>query len=123
MEITPETIVQFRLLAGSDCLDMLDEDVTIFITAGGSVYRGLSLLYLRLAGDAAIKAKSVKDYDLQVSTEKRAEYLREISARWGDEADRQDEVAGTSDIFDSFGVPGNALPYYAPEAAPSRVTF
>lgn len=60
-----------------------DAEITQFLAmSGDSIPGAIGYWYLQLAGAAAVSAKQVKDYDLSVSTEKRAADLREQAAVW-----------------------------------------
>lgn len=60
-----------------------DAEITQFLAmSGDSIPGAVGYWYLQLAGAAAVSAKQVKDYDLSVSTEKRAADLREQAAVW-----------------------------------------
>lgn len=79
-----------------------DTEIEGFLAvADGSPEGGLYFAFMQLAGDAAISAKSVRDFDLQVSTEKRATELRLIAQMWKDRWD-----AATGDIFEIFDIGG-----------------
>lgn len=86
-----------------DYEELSDEEIERFISQGGdSVPRGIGYLYLAMAGQAAKKSRSVKDYDLTVDLTKRAADLRAIAQIWFDQADDDDNTAGTNDIFEVF---------------------
>lgn len=124
MAITTADRDLFRLYAGSLATSLTADEVDLFLVAAGeSVARGVGLLYLTISGDAAVKAKVVKDYDLNVNTEKRPEELRETAARWFAQADREDNLAGANDIFEVHSAPGSSISVFSPEASPSRLVF
>lgn len=77
-----------------------DAEIEAYISqAGGSVPRGIGFAYLYLAGQAAMESRSVKDYDLQVDTTKRAADLRAIAEFWFSRAD-EDDIATAEDAFE-----------------------
>lgn len=77
-----------------------DDEILMFISQGGtSRNRAIGYYYLSLAAQAAISAKSIKDYDLAINTEKRAEGLREVAAYYFGLADEEDIIAGSEDYF------------------------
>lgn len=124
MALTTAELDLFRLYVGPLVADLTAGEVELFVNAGeGSVARGVGLFYLVLAGDAAVKAKVVKDYDLSVSTEKRPEELRVMADQWFAQADREALVAGDLDLFQVHSYPGKSLSPNAPEASPRRVVF
>lgn len=83
--------------------ELSDAEIEGFIAQGGdSVPRGIGYLYLAMAGQAAKESRSVKDYDLTVDLTKRAADLRAIAQIWFDQADDDDNTAGTNDIFEVF---------------------
>lgn len=87
--------------------ELSDAEIETFITQGnGSVKRGIGFYYLALSGQAAKVAKTVKDYDLQVSTVQRAKDLREAANLWFEQADHEDGLAGGWDIYESFPTTG-----------------
>lgn len=106
-----ETLIgQMRAVLGDTSYEELDPPVTgegsykffgdaeleAFLVAGDGLLEGaLALAYNSLATSAAIEAKSIKDFDLQVSTEKRATELRLLADRWSAKAD-----ALTAEVFE-----------------------
>lgn len=71
-----------------------DAEIEAYLAQGGdSVPRAIGYSYLYLAGQAAIASQSVRDYDLQVDTTKRAADLRAIAQVWFDTADNDDVIA------------------------------
>ena len=137
--LDPDSLVgEFRLAYGDtdyidldppeagygDYAELSDAEIEMFLSLGNdSVARAIGVYMGRLATDAAKQSKLVKDYDLTVDLTKRANDFREQAQWWFDLADSQDDAAGTSDIFEPFGVPGFDLPVWSPEAAPRQVTF
>lgn len=104
----PETLVgQIRYTVGDIHYDSVTERYERFtdmeiqvalVQAENNVARAIALLYLKLATQAAEKAKSVKDYDLQIDLTKRATELRQIYLLWLGRAEAEDDV----DIFEAF---------------------
>lgn len=76
-----------------------DEEIEVFLSMGTSPEDAAYLAYMQLAGAAALSSSSIQDYDLKVSTEKRATDLRLIAQGWKDRAD-----AAAADIFELFDV-------------------
>ena len=77
-----------------------DAEIGGFLAAADdSLEGGLYFSFMQLAGDAAMEAKQVKDFDLMVNTEKRATELRLIAQMWKDRWD-----ASTEDIFEVFDI-------------------
>lgn len=77
-----------------------DAEIEAYLAqADGSVPRAIGYSYLYLAGQAAIASQSVRDYDLQVDTTKRAADLRAIAQFWFDKAD-EDDVAAAEEGFE-----------------------
>lgn len=74
-----------------------DAEIEVFLEQGEGPEEAAYFAYLQLAGSAALEAKSVKDFDLQVDLSKRAQELRLIAQMWRDRAD-----ALSADIFESF---------------------
>lgn len=74
-----------------------DSELDSFIQTGGSLEAALALAYNSMATAAAVSAKSVADFDLKISTEKRATELRLLAALWQGKAD-----ALRADIFEVF---------------------
>ena len=93
-----------------------DAEIEAYLAQGGdSVPRAIGYSYLYLAGQAAIASQSVRDYDLQVDTTKRAADLRAIAQVWFDSAD-SDDVAAAEEGFEL--VPTGATGGFIPEGAP-----
>lgn len=67
--------------------------------ADDSVEGALYFSFMQLAGDAALEAKSVKDFDLQIDLTKRSGDLRAIAQMWHDRWS-----ALTEDIFEVFDI-------------------
>lgn len=99
-----------------DYVNCSDAEIEGYLAQGGSVTRALGYYYLSLASKAAILSSSIKDHDLAVSTEKRAEQLKTIADSWFALADREDGTAGETDIFESFSFGGDECS--TPELAP-----
>jgi hypothetical protein len=77
-----------------------DSEIEGFLAAADDSLEGaLYFSFMQLAGDAAMEAKQVKDFDLMVNTEKRATELRLIAQMWKDRWD-----ASTEDIFEVFDI-------------------
>lgn len=76
-----------------------DDEIKVFLEQSESHEGAAQLAYLQLAGSAALAASNIQDFDLKVSTEKRAEYLIRMAQMWGDKAD-----ALSADIFEIFDV-------------------
>lgn len=114
--VDPESEVgQFRILVGDTTAEPYDpaepgirnyrmfsdsEIEGYLITNPDSLYRAVGFAYLALASQAAIESKNVKDYDLSVNTEKRAEHLRQIAQDWFNRAEEEDSGSGASAYFD-----------------------
>lgn len=64
-----------------------------------SIYRAVGAAYQGLAGRAAVDAKMVKDYDLQVDLTKRAASLQAIADAMLERAEREDQLSGASSTF------------------------
>lgn len=74
--------------------ELSDAEIEAYIAVGGdSTNRAIGYYYLSLAGAAAKIAKSIRDYDLQVDTTKRATDLRTTAQWWFDQADNEDIVS------------------------------
>ena len=68
-----------------------DAEIEGYLTqAEGSINRAVGYSYLYLAGQAAMEALAIKDYDLQVDSTKRAADLRAIAQMWFGLADTDD---------------------------------
>lgn len=76
-----------------------DAEIEAYIARADSREQAVADAFLSLATSAALEAKSVKDFDLQVSTEKRAEYLMSLARMW---RDRADSLSG--EVFETFDV-------------------
>lgn len=89
--------------------ELSDAEIETFIEAGqGSVARAIGLYNFALASKAAAEAKLVKDFDLQLSTQQRADQLRRAGQEWMKQADAEDSAAGSADIFELFPVGGDS---------------
>lgn len=74
--------------------ELSDAEIQVFLTQGSdSINRAIGFYYLSLAGAAAKESRTVKDYDLQIDTTKRAADLREVARWWFDLADSEDMVS------------------------------
>lgn len=91
-----------------------DAEIEAFLAVSGSLEGAIALAYNSLATSAAMEARSIKDFDLQVSTEKRATELRLLSAQWSGKAD-----ALSADIFEVFDIVSECS--CVPELAPTPV--
>lgn len=89
----------------------------LLASAGGSTYRAIGNYYAALAGNAAKASSSIRDYDLQVDTTKRATDLLNLAKYWWGLADDEDTTAGGSDIFEVFSMVSEGS-CCTPEAAP-----
>ena len=68
-----------------------DAEIEAYLAQGdGSINRAIGYSYLYLAGQAAMEALAIKDYDLQVDSTKRAADLRAIAQMWFGLADTDD---------------------------------
>lgn len=75
-----------------------DAEIEAFLVASdGGIEGAVAFAYNSMATSAALEARTVKDFDLQVSTEKRATELRLLARQWRDKAD-----ALSADIFEVF---------------------
>ena len=64
-----------------------DAEIEAFLELSDDLLEGaLAMAFNSLATSAAIEAKSVQDFDLKISTEKRATELRLLAKDWGDKA-------------------------------------
>lgn len=100
-----------------DYAEISDAEIEAFLnSASGSIYRAIGNYYAQLAGQAAKSSSSIRDYDLQVDTTKRATDLLNLAKYWWGLADDEDTTAGGSDIFEVFGVT-NAATCCTPEGA------
>lgn len=106
---------RFRVLAGDTNSEPYDppepgfqnytlwsdaEIEALLTTYPDSPFRAIGFAFLGLASQAAIESKNIKDYDLAVNTEKRAEHLRLIAQAWFDRADEDDDQTGAGFHFD-----------------------
>lgn len=90
-----------------------DTEIEGYLAQGeGSIPRAIGYSYLYLAGQAALTATSVRDYDLQVDNTKRADGLIAIANMWFGKADEEG-----ADYFDIVPV-GSRGRRCKPEAAP-----
>lgn len=130
--LDPDTRVgQFRLLFGDvestpyvpaepgiqNYGELSDSEIEVFLVQGGdSLNRAVGFYYLSLAGAAAKASRSVKDYDLQIDTTKRAADLREIAKWWFDLADGDDAISGEEafEIVPTGTRGGEFIPELAP---------
>jgi len=75
-----------------------DEELEQFIEIGNdNNLRAAGFAYMSLAGKAALEAKMVKDYDLQVDLKSRSIQLRETAAEFFRQADSEEIRAGLGD--------------------------
>lgn len=75
-----------------------------------SILRAVGTAYTALAGRAAMEAKLVKDFDLQVDLSKRAEMLTDAAKAYFARADADDLLSGA---HSTFGVtPANSDPSF-----------
>lgn len=105
---------QFRLLAN----DTVATDLTPVVPGRGqytlfsddeiagylalyptSLLRAVGTAYNALAGQAALRAKMVKDFDLQVDLTKRAGALADAARAYFDRADADDLITGANSTF------------------------
>lgn len=75
-----------------------DAELNQFISMGSGTTGGAAYAYLQLAASAAMEAKNIATDDLRVSTEKRADALRELAKLWFTRADA--EAAAEDEHFD-----------------------
>lgn len=94
-----------------------DLEIQGFLAANPSPLWAIYEAYLQIATSAAIAAKQIKDYDLQINTEKRAEALLKIALAWRDRALDGDAAAGLDDEFLIVSMTGDCD--VIPEAAPA----
>lgn len=97
-----------------------DQIVAALEKSEGSENRAAGYIYAMLAGQAAIAAKSVADYDLKLDTTKRAADLRAIAKMWFDQADEEDALDGSGDVFE-FTAVGSRDHRNRPEAMLGRL--
>lgn len=64
-----------------------------------SLFRAVGTAYKALAGQAALRAKVVKDFDLQVDLTKRADALNEAADAFFERADADDLLSGAHSTF------------------------
>ena len=85
--------------------ELSDADIEAFLaqSTNESIPRAIGLYVLSLATRAALEAKTVKDYDLQLDNTKRSGELRAAAQLWFDRADAEDIEAGLGDIFEIYG--------------------
>lgn len=76
-----------------------DLEIQAFLAATSSPSWAIYEAYLQIATSAALAAKAIKDYDLQVDTVKRADALAKIAALWRQRAEDEDAIAGLDDEF------------------------
>lgn len=99
---------QFRVLVGDTVYVVTDpgfgsyklfgdDEIEVFLAQGGSVFAAVSLAYFQMAGAAALEAKSVRDFDLQVDLTKRSAELRAMASEWKSRADG--DVAEFFELF------------------------
>jgi hypothetical protein len=68
-----------------------DVELTAYLAqAGDSLNRAAGYAYFALASQAALSAKQIKDYDLQVDTRQRADSLFNVAKWYFDQADAAD---------------------------------
>lgn len=106
---------RFRVLAGDTNSEPYDppepgfqnytlwsdaEIEALLTTYPDSQFRAIGFAFLGLASKAALESKNIKDHDLSVSTEKRADHLRLIAQAWFDRADEDDDLTGAGAWFD-----------------------
>jgi len=65
-----------------------------------SLFRAVGTAYKALAGQAALRAKMVKDFDLQVDLTKRADALNSAADAFFERADADDLLSGAHSTFD-----------------------
>ena len=94
-----------------------DAEIEAYLAQGdGSINRAIGYSYLYLAGQAAMEALAIKDYDLQVDSTKRAADLRAIAQMWFGLADT-DDISSAEEGF--VLVPtGTNSGGFTPELAP-----
>ena len=99
--------------------ELSDAEIEAFLaqSTNESIPRAIGLYVLSLATRAALEAKTVKDYDLQLDNTKRSGELRAAAQLWFDRADAEDIEAGLGDIFEIYG-PG--CDDFAPEGSPAQ---
>lgn len=99
--------------------ELSDAEIEAFLaqSTNESIPRAIGLYVLSLATRAALEAKTVKDYDLQLDLTKRSGELRAAAQMWFDRADAEDIEAGFGDIFEIYG-PG--CDDFIPEGSPAQ---
>ena len=99
--------------------ELSDAEIEAFLaqSTNESIPRAIGLYVLSLATRAALEAKTVKDYDLQLDLTKRSGELRAAAQMWFDRADAEDIEAGLGDIFEIYG-PG--CDSFIPEGSPAQ---
>ena len=92
--------------------ELSDAEIEGFLAqaANESIPRAIGLYVLSLATRAALEAKTVKDYDLQLDLTKRSGELRAAAQMWFDRADAEDAANGDNDIFEIFGFEREFIP-------------
>jgi len=81
-----------------DYVELSDLEIEGFLAlGGGSINRGIGHYYIQLSGQAALRSKSLKDYDLAVDLTKRAADLRATAQFYFGLADDEDALAGDGD--------------------------
>lgn len=94
-----------------------DAEILQFLAlADDSVQGAIGYWYLQLSGAAAREARTVADYDLRISTEKRAADLRATAEFWLSQAG----IAGGGEAFEVAPV-GEREDCWPPELAPFPV--
>lgn len=117
--LDPESpVTEFRLLAGDAVATPTEEigegqfelwsdgDIELYMSYNpDNVYRAIASAFTALAGQAAVQAKTIKDYDLQVNMEKRSDKLLSVAAEFNRKADRFDDELNDNGnhFFVSFG--------------------
>lgn len=94
-----------------------DDEIEVFLSVSSSPTWAIYEAYLQLATAAAEASREVSDYDLKVSTTKRADQLLAIANAWKDRADDEDATAGGDEWFDLVPT-GSREGSFIPEAAP-----
>lgn len=92
-----------------------DAEVQGYLDVSAGILSAAGYAYMALAAEAALKAKSVKDFDLSVDLTKRAAELRAQAAAFFQRA--ADEDAASEDAFTIVHT-GNRYGYWPPELAP-----
>lgn len=76
-----------------------DAEIEAWLEQGGSLYWALAWYYLASAREATMEAKDIRDHDLSVKTERRAELLQRYADRFWALAEEEDDKSGLGDIF------------------------